>query len=144
MGSVSKVWPARLLAALTALALVTACVIGAYAHAAGHTSPPAERTEAGSGPDGAAGHRHGPAAKAAATEPRDLGHDHGHSHDGDGTSHSHLDCCDTICHGGQAILATDALVLPTSHTVPVIGSGSAFAAAEPGGLDRPPKALRPA
>jgi hypothetical protein len=138
MCNISKVWPARLLAAMMALALVAACAIGAYAHAAGHALPVAEHAEVGTADH--AGHHHAPVMKAAAVEPGPVGH----SHDGDGTGHGHLDYCDTICHGGQAILPPDALDLPLPHSMPVIGSVAAFDGAEPGGLDRPPKTARSA
>jgi hypothetical protein len=140
MRSVFQAWPARLLAALTALALIAACVTGAYVHAAEHT--PLHLAEHGTtavGAGGHAGHHHAPAPKAATPK---LGHI-GDVHDGDGTGQSHLDCCDTLCHGGQAILVAS---LPVPHPTlyaPLIRAATALDGAEPGGLERPPKPSRP-
>jgi hypothetical protein len=148
MRNVSKVWPGRLLAAVTVLALVLASAIGAYAHAAAHALPPAEGAEAVAGTAGHAGpHRHAPATETAA-EPGHMGQGHGdgpgHGQEDDGAGQAHLECCDTICHGGQAILAPLAFALPPPHSAPVMNAVAAFLGAEPGGLDRPPKVSRPA
>lgn len=139
MRSVSPAWPARLLAAVTALALVVACVVGAYAHAAGHALPSAAHGAAMVGDGGHAGH-HAPLSKMATPAPGQTGG----AHDCDGTGHSHPDYYDTICHGGQAILAAAMLVPHPTLYAPLIQSAAAFDGAEPGGLDRPPKALPPA
>jgi hypothetical protein len=144
MRSVSKVWPGQLLAAVTVLALVLANAIGAYAHAAGHALPPAEFAQAVSGGDDHVGHGHRVLAMEAAADRGQSGHSHSHGHEGDGTGHAHLDCCDTICHGGQAILAPDAFNLALPHAVPVIGAVAALDGAEPAGFDRPPKTVRSA
>ena len=102
MRGVSQAWPARLLAAAPALALVVACVIGAYAHATGHELPAAEHAAAAVDAGHHVGHhgRRRPSQGISATP----------TIDGDGVGHS-PDCCDTICHGGQAILAAYAPVL---------------------------------
>jgi hypothetical protein len=143
MCNVSKVWPAPLLAAMTVLALVLANAIGAYAHAAAHALPSAELAEAVAGACDHAGHGHRMPATETAAKPGHIGHSHSHE-GGDGTGHAHLDCCDTICHGGQAILAPEALDLPLPHSVPEIGYAAGCDSAGPAGLDRPPKSVRPA
>jgi hypothetical protein len=141
MHSASNAWPTRLLAAATALALLVAYVVGAYAHAAGHALPHAVDVPQAAwamGHAGDHGGHHAPAAEAATSKPDQHG-------DTGGPGQPAPDCCcDTICHGGQAILAAEPVVLPPPHGVPVIGPGAAFDGAEPGGLDRPPKAFRPA
>lgn len=140
MRSGAIAWPARLLAAVMALALVVACVVGAYAHAAGHALPAAEHTAAAvdaADHAGQRGHLFGPAACEAGQV--------GISHDCDGTGHSPLDGCDFICHGGQAILAAAVLVLPAVlDSAPLIQPATALHGAEPTSLDRPPKPFRPA
>jgi hypothetical protein len=139
MRSASKAWPSRLLATVMMLALVAAYAIGAYAHAAGHPLPPAAGSAHvawAAGHAGGHGAHHASAVSAATLE---AGHAGGH-HDGGGAGQSAPDCgCDTICHGGQAILAPDAPVLPQPHGVPAVQPVAAFDGAEPGGLDRPPK-----
>ncbi len=137
MRNVSKVWPARLLAAVTALALVLACTIGAYAHAARHGRHAEAQPAAGGDAGQHAGH-HAPASDAPT-----LGHVDGGLDRGD-TGHSYPDCCDTICHGGQAILAAATVVPHPALCVPLVQSAAALDGAKPGGLERPPKALLPA
>jgi hypothetical protein len=128
-----------LLATVTALALMVACVVGAYAHAAGHALPSAEDGTVVVGDGDHAGH-HAPLSKTATAKP---GHT-GDAHDCDGTGYSHPDCCDTICHGGQAILGAAILVPHLTLNAPLMQLVDASDGAEPGGLDRPPKALPPA
>jgi hypothetical protein len=136
MRSTEKSWPARLLAAVTALALLLASGTGAYAHAAGHGQHEAQAPGVG---DAAphAGH-HAPASDAPT-----AGHVDGALERSD-TGHSYPDCCDTICHGGQAILAAAPVVPHPALCQPVVQPAAAFDGAEPGGLERPPKALLPA
>jgi hypothetical protein len=126
-----------LLAAVVALALVSACVIGAYAHAAGH-APPAAHTAAAAG-TADAGH-HATASEAPPSKPGHVGN----SHDCDGAGHPPLDCCDTLCHGGQAILAASLPVPHPTLCVPLIQPAFGLDGADPGGLDRPPKPFRSA
>jgi hypothetical protein len=138
MRSAPKAWPARLLAAAIVLALLVASAIGAYAHAAGH----GRHAEAQAAAAGDAGHH--AAHHTPASDSLSPGHVDGALDRGD-TGPSFPDCCDTICHGGQAILAAPPVVPhPAPHYVPLVQSAAAFDGAEPGGLDRPPKALRPA
>src|SRR5262245_51597494 len=132
MDSAPKAWPTRLLATATALALLVAYVAGAYAHAAGHALPEATQGVWAVGHAGGHSAPHAPVAKAAVDKP-------GHHGDRSAPGQSAPDCCcDTICHGGQAILAPEALVLPPPHSVPVMAPVASFDGAEPGGLDRPP------
>ena len=138
MRSNTTTWTARLLAAVTALALVVACTVGAYAHAAGHALPAHEHAVAAS-------HAAGDAGQEDTCEPAvpKTGHV-GHAHDCDGTSQSPLDCCDTLCHGGQAILAPSVLVPHPALSAPLIQSAAPFDGAGSAGLDRPPRLFRPA
>jgi hypothetical protein len=139
MRSVTKAWPARLIAAVTALALVVACVVGAYAHAAGHALPGAEQaTAAVEAADHAGHHKH--VSEPGTSKPGHVGN----GHDCDGTGHAPLNGCDTICHGGQAILVASVLVPHPVPDAPLIQSAAALHGAEPAGLDRPPKPFRPA
>jgi hypothetical protein len=136
MRGVSQAWPARLLAAALALALVVAGVVGAHAHAAGHALPAAEHAAAAVD----AGHHMGHHGQVASTSGQ-IGNADGC--DGDGVGHS-PDCCDTMCHGGHAILVAYALVpLPTLYA-PLLPSVVALHGAGPVSLDRPPKPFRPA
>jgi len=127
MRSVCKAWPSRLISAATALALIVASAVGAFSHAAGH------------------GH-HSPlhvahaqslevASPAADTQHSHVGSDH---EQGDNTQ-AHSTCCDTICHGGQAVLAS-ALALP----LPLAGASffqpsASLHSKPPGCLERPPR-----
>src|SRR5262245_21837420 len=126
----------RLFAAATTLALALVGIVGAYAHAAGHALPATTHITADAGDH--AGHG-GLGCEPAATE---LGHT-GTPNDGDGTGHSPLDCCDSICHGGQAILADAVAVSQPPLYVPRIQSAAALHGAESAGLDRPPKPFQP-
>jgi hypothetical protein len=134
MRSSTKAWPARLLAAVLVLALTVAAGVGAYAHAAGHGSPSAGHAAAD------AGDYAGPLSESVTSQPGQVGH----AHDCGGTDQAPFDCCDTICHGGQAILAAAVLVPHAVLPAPLIQPASAFDSAEPDGLDRPPKPFRSA
>jgi hypothetical protein len=138
MRRVSKAWQKRLLAAGTALALAVVGVVGAYAHAAGHAVPAAELAVAMGGDGDHAGHGE-QSCEPGAGKP-------GHTHvpyDCDATGHSPLDCCDSICHGGQAILAVSVAVPHPALCAPLILSAAAIDGAGPAGLERPPKPFRP-
>jgi len=139
MRSNTTAWTARLLAAVAALALVVACTVGAYAHAAGHALPAHEHAVPASHAAHHAVH-HGDTCEPAVSKTGHVGHAHGC----DGTSQSPLDCCDTLCHGGPAILAQSVLVPHPALYAPLIHSATAFDGAGPAGLDRPPKPFRPA
>jgi hypothetical protein len=138
MRRVSTAWQRRLLAAATALALAVVGVVGAYAHAAGHVLPAAEQPAAiaDSGDHAGPG---GHSCESAATKP---GHAHV-PHDCDATGHSPLDCCDSICHGGQAILAVSVAVPHPARYAPLMLPASAIDGTGPAGLERPPKPFRP-
>jgi hypothetical protein len=154
MPRVSKAWPLRLLAAAVALALAVAHAVGAYAHAAGHQLPHAghpvviqSAAMAGTQPHadhGGEGAQHAPASVVLAP---DRDHAHGPADGGQGEDHHpghSLDSCDTICHGGQAILAAAPVVPAPLLAAPSIEPAAALHGADPGGLDRPPKPFRPA
>jgi len=127
MRSVCKTWQPRLISTVAALALIVASAIGAFGHAAGH------------------GH-HSPldVAHAESVEPASTASDtrHGHvgcDHEKGEKGQPHANCCDTICHGGQAVL-TSALALP----LPVAGAtlfrpSASLHSQPPGCLERPPR-----
>jgi hypothetical protein len=116
-----------LIATVAALALIVASAIGAFGHAAGH-----------------AGHAplHMSYADGLATAPAATGAGHGHAgcdHEKGEKGQPHANCCDTICHGGQAVL-TSTLALP----LPVAGAmffrpSASLHSQPPGRLDRPPR-----
>ncbi|HEX6000533.1 MAG TPA: hypothetical protein VFZ16_14240 [Hyphomicrobiaceae bacterium] len=149
MRSVFRAWPSRLLATVMALALLASYSIGAYAHATGHHASGhrmdrhrlAQAVQATS-TDGQADRalQHYASARDTAAEPQA-----GQMGGADGNKPGQaLDCCDTICHGGQAVLAAGAVVLRPPLSLPAIEAAAAFYGASPGGLDRPPKAFVPA
>jgi len=139
MRRVPTAWQRQLVAAVTALALAVVGVVGAYAHAAGHALPAVEHAAATADTvDHAAHGAHG--CEPTATKPGQTGI----PHDCDGAGHSSLDSCDSICHGGQAILATSVAVPHPALSAPLMLSAAAIDGAGPAGLDRPPKAFRPA
>jgi hypothetical protein len=137
MRSVSNAWQMRLLAAVTVLALVLACIVGSYAHAAGHALPADPHATAAADNGGGVGEH------VSKPEPSKPGHRR-HADDCGGTGQSTFDCCDTICHGGHAILASSGFVLRSARYAPLIQSAAALDGAEPGALDRPPKPFSPA
>jgi len=137
MRSERKTWPARMVAAMTALALVLACTFAAYAHAAGHRH--------------SAGHEAQSAVAGGLHAEKEQGHVHaghgaGHGHDlGDtGTPGSWADSCSILCTGGFAILAAAAAIEHPLRAVPAAEPETLADSAEPSGLDRPPKASVPA
>jgi hypothetical protein len=117
----------RLLAAVLALALVTATGFGAFAHAALH------------------GHAHGAGvdhAHHADHVPPPAHGDHADCDRADHKSHGqhdHRDCSEFICHGGFAMLGADVpgFELPTRSASPLWLNATAESAAVPA-LDRPP------
>jgi hypothetical protein len=140
MRSISKPWPARLLAASMALALILALVGGSYAHAAGHVAPGAGHAAAAAVADaGHAGH-HAHTSEPATPKPGQVGN----AHDRDGSDHASLDCCGSMCHSGNAILAASVLVPHPALYAPLIQPAAALYGAGPTSLDRPPKPFRPA
>ncbi len=141
MRNVSQAWPTRLLAAAIALALVAAGVVGAYAHATGHALPAAEHAVAAVEVGAHTGHDvH--VHERVTSKPGQIGN--AHDCDGDGVGHSPDDCCDTMCHGGPAILVAYALVPDPTLYAPLLPPAVALHGAEPVNLDRPPKPFRPA
>jgi hypothetical protein len=147
MRRIRKAWPARVAAAMTALAVILAPVFAGYAHAAGHRH--------------SAGHSSGHVAQSAAAlgshaeegpEEVHAGHVHtGHGHAGHGhgvgdtgTSGSGADTCSVLCTGGFAILVATPLIEHPLATAPAAEPAVSIAGAEPSGLERPPKASVPA
>jgi hypothetical protein len=132
MRSLKKRWPAQLISAAMALVLICASAVGAYAHGLAHCHH---------------GHAH-------ASQPKDFGAmaplASGMEHKGEpqktpaAPAANHADCCDTICHGGYAVVGQVSLILPLSQaklTIPVM---RADAGVEPYSLDRPPRSRIPA
>jgi hypothetical protein len=136
MHSASQAWPLRLLAAAVALALAVAYAIGAYAHAAGHQ-------HGGHLAVAADALDHADYVAMAAAPDGDESPGQSGDHDEDGAGHS-LDCYDTICHGGQAILAAAPVLAAALAAAPPIESAPALQGTDHGGLDRPPKPFRSA
>jgi len=131
MRSVCKTWPGRLVAAVTTLALILASAIGAYAHAAGHAHhTPLHATHLVSG------HLH--AAHIEADRPHPQG-----EHERGDADNSHADCLDTICHGGQAILAEVTVMPHPEAGAPAAGPSPSLKRAQSSGPERPPKASVP-
>lgn len=131
MRSVCKTWPARLIATVTALALILASGLGAYSHAAGHAHHSASH----------AAHFQGVEAHAASLEQAACAHLHG-EHERGGTGNGHADCCDTICqvcHGGCAILASACVVPHAVGCAPFVRPTPSIDSAQPSCLERPPR-----
>jgi hypothetical protein len=138
MSSASRAWLSRLLAAAMALALMVAYVGGAYAHAMGHQVHHARAAHAETLSDDV----------TTAGESVAVAYDytycaHGGGHDCDQPEHV-PDCCDTICHCGHAILAATPVVPHPPLSGPAIEPVAASHGVDSAGLDRPPKAFRPA
>jgi hypothetical protein len=124
----------RLVAAVAALALVFAQLIGAYAHAAGHDHASGHAACAHlHGHHATAAHDDGPAAPSGG----DQGALDKAQHDDDRALHSAS--CDFLCHGGIAILAAAGFSYvdptpPYTSAVAVIADPS-----PPPSLERPPR-----
>jgi len=123
MGSSRQRWAARLISAAVALALVVASAVGAYAHALAHChhghAHAAQHQDSGAAPVASGMEHKGEAQKAPAAH--------------------HADCCDTICHGGYAIVGQASPLLALAQSTPPIPMMRADAGAEPRSLDRPPR-----
>jgi hypothetical protein len=124
----------RLISAVTALALVLAQLIGAYAHAAGHDHAGGHAACAHLQGHHAAVHGHDGAAPAADAAAAAKAH-----HDGDRAHHS--TSCDFCCHGGIAILAGDGFsyVDPTPPCTPAVAARAD--PSPPPSLERPPRSF---
>jgi len=124
MRSVNQRWQARLISVAIVLALVFASAVGAYAHGLAHCHH---------------GHAHvvqPQDVSAAAPVAIDMGHK---GEPRNAPAGNHAGCCDTICHGGYAIVAQGSPVLPLPQVKPPIPVMRADAGAEPHSLDRPPR-----
>src|SRR4029453_5406724 len=123
MGSAKQRWAARLISAAMALALVVASAVGGYAHALAHChhghAHAAQHQDSGAAPVASGMEQKGEPQKAPAA--------------------NHADCCDTICHGGYAIVGQASPILPLPQSTPSIPLMRADAGAEPRSLDRPPR-----
>src|SRR5262245_29570731 len=101
MCSERKTWPARVVAAVMTLALVLACTLAAYEHAAGH------HHAAPSAVQGGFAHSSGSPDADSGAECMHTGHVH---EDGaTGESGCCTDSCNFMCNGGCAILAAAAV-----------------------------------
>jgi hypothetical protein len=107
------------------LALICGSAIGAYAHAVGHCHH---------------GHAH-----AVHQEDVEASTPTGAQHQGESqkvpAAVDHTQCCDTICHGGYAIVDMNAVVPlpPTStHAIPSVRLA---VGTQPHSLERPPRSL---
>jgi hypothetical protein len=123
MRSVNQRRSARLISAAIALALIWASTIGAYAHALAHCHH---------------GHAHVAQPQDFRVAPAAIDMEHkGESKKA--PARNHADCCDTICHGGYAIVDEVSPVLPLPQAKPPIPVMRADAGAGPHSLDRPPR-----
>src|SRR6185503_1579898 len=123
MGSSRQRWAVRLISAALALALIVASAVGAYAHALAHCHH---------GHEHAAQHHDSAAAPVAS----------GMEHKGEpqkAPAADHADCCDTICHGGYAVVGQTSPVLGLTRSKPAIPMVRADAWVVPRSLDRPPR-----
>jgi hypothetical protein len=119
MHAVIGPWPKRAIAAVAALALVLAAIIGAYGHASAHGGEHDAR-HAG---DQHAGHQHG----APAGEPGSSDHT------------DHATCLDTICHGGLVVVAVAVISSAPRPAMPPLGWSRALCGALSQLLERPPR-----
>ena len=168
MRSGCNTWPARLIATVATLALVVACTLGAYAHAAGHRHHSAGHASQGVAAHGAfaenaPGQVHSAHGHVAHTH---VGHTHvgrshaghnvGHSHAGHNVGHSHAghdggdadksnaDCCNALCHCAHAILAAAPVIPHLLLAAPPMQAEVSLDSAVVGGLERPPRTSVPA
>jgi hypothetical protein len=134
MRSACKLWPARLVSTVATLALVLASAIGAFGHAAAHghnaVVPHASHMHAA--------HVQGAAETGIVPDHLDLGHAD-HRGGSDSPCHSHTYCCDTFCHGGQAILAATPVLPPPAPATSFVRRPDLAGGRTPGCLDRPPR-----
>jgi hypothetical protein len=123
MGSLKQRWPARLISAVVTLALVFASSIGAYAHARAHCH-----------------HGHAHVAQHQDSEAASVSSAMEHKGESQkAPAANHADCCDTMCHGGYAIVGQASPLLAPPQSKPRIPMVRADAGAEPRSLDRPPR-----
>jgi hypothetical protein len=126
MGSRKHRWAARLISAAVALALVVASAVGAYAHALAHCH------------DGHANAVHQEGAEVSASTVTVNALHKGESQRSP-ASVDQAQCCDTICHGGLAIVDMGAVVLLPPRFLHAVLSASHAAGTQPHSLERPPR-----
>jgi hypothetical protein len=126
MGSLEHRWAARLISAAVALALLVASAVGAYAHALAHCH-----------------HGHANALHqddAVATAPMvTVNALHKGESQRPPASVDQAQCCDTVCHGGLAIVDMGAVALLPPHFLHATLSASRVAGTQPHSLERPPR-----
>ena len=126
MRSLKQRWPLRLITAVMALAVVCASAIGAYTHALAHChhghGHALEQQDAEASASVASGMEHtGETQKAPGTGPAD-----------------HTNCCDSICHGGFAIVGQGVTVFFQLVSEPPVALMRSAGGTEPRSLGRPP------
>jgi hypothetical protein len=126
MGSLKHRWAARLISAVVALALVFASAVGAYAHALSHCQ------------HGHANAVHQEDAEASASTVTANALHKGESQRSP-ASVDQAQCCDTICHGGFAIVDVGPVVLLPPRFLHAILSAGLAAGTQPHSLERPPR-----
>jgi hypothetical protein len=119
-------WPLRLITAMMTLALVYASAIGGYAHALAHChhgqGHALEQRDADASASIASGMEHtGETQKALGAGPAD-----------------HTNCCDSICHGGFAIVGQGITVFFQLVSEPPVALMRSAGGTGPQSLDRPP------
>src|SRR5262245_2524717 len=124
MGSFKHHRAARLISVAVALALIFASAVGAYAHALAHCH------------HGHSNPVHQEDAEASTVTVNAL-------HKGESqrspASVDQAQCCDTICHGGFAIVDMGAVVRLPPRILHAILSASCAAGTQPHSLERPPR-----
>jgi hypothetical protein len=125
MGSLKQRWAARLISAAMALALVFASAVGTYAHALAHCHH---------GHANAVHHQEDAEASTVTANALHKGESQRSP-----ASVDQAQCCDTICHGGFAIVDMGAVVLLPPRFLHAILSAGLAAGTQPHSLERPPR-----
>ena len=122
--------------AVMALALVLASTLAASEHAAGHHHAASSAVQGGLA--------HSSDSPDADSGPECLHTGHGHEDGSTGESGCGTDSCNVLCNGGCALLAAAAVMEHSVSAAPATALAVLLDCAEPGGLERPPKASGPA
>jgi hypothetical protein len=136
MCSERKTWRARVVAAAMTLALVLACTLSAYEHAAGHHHAASHAAQGGLA--------HNSDSPDADGGPECLHAGHVHGDGATGESGGGTDSCNFMCNGGYAILAAAAVMEHALSAAPATELRVLLDCAEPSTLERPPRASIPA
>jgi hypothetical protein len=128
MRSACKMRRTRLVSAVATLALVFASTIGAFGHAVSHC----HHAVAVDAPDV---HAVEASVTAAHPEPDQTGYEDGN----DNPCQPHSNCCDTFCHGGQAILTVPPILSPPPPATSPVSRPDLTDRGAPACIERPPR-----